>query len=113
MVKILNIQNKGRILNPAKEQFKVSLKGCPIRITPDFSKETQRAWTDHCRLLVTTDAGPEYNTQKELIITIGGESKIYHDKVKFKSYVFCKSSTAESAKRSRSKLRMSTCKHRK
>ena len=87
MVKILNIQNKGRILKPAKEKFKVS---CPIRITPDFSKETQRAWTDHCRLLVTTDAGPEYNTQKELIITIGGETKIYHDKAKFKSYVIYK-----------------------
>ena len=43
IIKILNIQNKERILRDAKEKVQVVYKGRPIRITPDFSMETMKA----------------------------------------------------------------------
>jgi hypothetical protein len=40
MIKILNVQNKGRILKAVREKGKVIYKGRPIRITQEFSAET-------------------------------------------------------------------------
>ena len=44
-----NAQNKERILKAIREEGKVTHKGKPTRITPDFSLETikaRRSWTD-------------------------------------------------------------------
>jgi hypothetical protein len=47
MIRTTNALNKEKILKAARE--KVTYKGRPIRITPDFSPETmkaRRSWTD-------------------------------------------------------------------
>jgi hypothetical protein len=64
--------------------------GRPIKITPYFSPETmkaRRSWADLKQTL------GEYNCQTRLLypaklsITIDGETKISHDKTKFKQYL--------------------------
>lgn len=52
--KILNIQNKERILRAPMEKGQVTYKGMPIRITPNFLTKTlkaRRAKRMSCRLL--------------------------------------------------------------
>jgi hypothetical protein len=54
IIKTLNAQNKGRILKTAREKCQVTYKVKPIRITPDFSKETlkaRRAWSEVMQIL--------------------------------------------------------------
>jgi hypothetical protein len=49
IMKILNIQNKERLLKAVREKGHVTHKNKPIRITPDFSLETlkaTRSWID-------------------------------------------------------------------
>jgi hypothetical protein len=49
LIKIINVQNKERILKTAREKGQVTYKGKTTRITPAFSIETQkatRAWAD-------------------------------------------------------------------
>ena len=44
-----SIQNKERILRPAKEKGQVIYKGRPIRVTPEFlieTMKTRRFWTN-------------------------------------------------------------------
>ena len=43
IIKTPNGQNKERILKAVREKVKVTSKGRPIRITPDFSPETMKA----------------------------------------------------------------------
>ena len=42
IIKTPNAQNKERILKAVREKGQVTYKGRPIRITPDFSPETER-----------------------------------------------------------------------
>jgi hypothetical protein len=47
--KILNEQNRERILKAVRQKDQVTYKGRPVRITPDFSIETlkaRRSWAD-------------------------------------------------------------------
>jgi hypothetical protein len=49
IVKTPNALNKERIVKAVREKSQVTLKGRPIRITPDFSLETmkaRRSWAD-------------------------------------------------------------------
>jgi hypothetical protein len=49
IIRTTNALNKDRILKVVREKGKVTYKGRPIRITPDFSPETmkaRRSWTD-------------------------------------------------------------------
>jgi hypothetical protein len=51
ILKTPNAQNKEEILKAVKKRGRVTYKGRPIRITPDFSPETmkaRRSWTDRC-----------------------------------------------------------------
>jgi hypothetical protein len=43
MIKTQNQENKERILKVARENMRVTHKGRPIRITPNFSTETLEA----------------------------------------------------------------------
>jgi hypothetical protein len=46
IIKILNTQNKERILKAARSKGQVAYKGRPIRVIPDFSTdyESQKSW---------------------------------------------------------------------
>jgi hypothetical protein len=49
MIKTLNVQNRVRILKAARGKDRVTHKGRPIRITPDFLMVTlkaRRVWRD-------------------------------------------------------------------
>jgi hypothetical protein len=49
IIRTTNALNKDRRLKAAREMGKVTYKGRPIRITPDFSPETmkaRRSWAD-------------------------------------------------------------------
>ena len=42
IIRTINRLNKDRILKAVREKCQVTYKGRPIRITPDFSPETER-----------------------------------------------------------------------
>jgi hypothetical protein len=49
IIKTQNAQNRERILTAVRGKGRVTYKGRPIRITPDFSSETMKArryWAD-------------------------------------------------------------------
>jgi hypothetical protein len=65
IIRTTNALNKDRLLKAVRE--KVTYKGMPIRITPDFSPETmkaRRSWTDVIQTLRNTNASPGYYTQQ-------------------------------------------------
>jgi hypothetical protein len=59
----------------------------PIRITPDFSPETMKAWTDVIETLRELKCQPRLLYPAKLSITIDGETKVFHDKTKFTQYL--------------------------
>jgi hypothetical protein len=74
------------MLKAAREKRQVTYKGKPIRITPDFSTETmkaRRSWADVIQTLREHKCQPRILYPAKLSITIGGETKIFHDKTKF------------------------------
>jgi hypothetical protein len=68
----------------------VTYKGTSIRITPDFSPETlkaRRSWTKVIQTLKEHKCQPRLLYLAKLSITIGGETKVFHDKTKFIQYL--------------------------
>jgi hypothetical protein len=62
----------------------------PIRITPDISPETmkaRRSWTDVIQTLREHKCQPRLLYPATLLITIDGETKVFHDKTKFTHYL--------------------------
>jgi hypothetical protein len=67
IIKTLNAQNKERVLKAAREKGQVTYKGRPIRITPDFSRETmkaRRAWTEVMQTLREHKCQPRILTEQ-------------------------------------------------
>jgi hypothetical protein len=81
-----NALNTNRILKVVREKCQVTYKGRPIRITPDVSPETmkaRRSWTDVLQTLREHKCQPRVPYPGNLPITIDGETKVFHDKIKF------------------------------
>jgi hypothetical protein len=90
IIRTTNPQNKDRILKAVREKCKVTYKGKPIRITPKFSPETmkaRRSWADVLQSLREHKCQPRLLYLVKLSITIGGETKAFHDKTKFTQYL--------------------------
>jgi len=90
IIKIANAQIKEKILKAVRVKCQVTYKGRTRRITPDFSTgtlKTRRSWA----FVIQTIREQKY--QSRLLyplkpsITIEGETKIFHDKAKFKQYL--------------------------
>jgi hypothetical protein len=90
IIKTPNALNKERILKAVRGKGQVTYKGRPIRITPDFLPDTmnaRRSWAD------VIQAQKEYKCQLRLLypanlsFNIDGETKIFHDKMKFRQYL--------------------------
>jgi hypothetical protein len=67
IIKTPNALNKERILKAVREKGKVTYKGRPIRITPDFSSETmkaRRSWADVIQTLREHTCSQDYYTQQ-------------------------------------------------
>jgi len=89
IVKIPNAQNKERILKIVREKYQVTYKGRPIRITSDFSPETmkaRRSWTDVIQIPREHKCQPRLLYPAKLLINMDGETKIFHEKIKFTQY---------------------------
>jgi hypothetical protein len=85
IIKTPKALNKERILKVVRGKSQVTYKGRPIRITPDFSPETmkaRRSWADVIQTLRELKCQPRLLYPAKLSITIDGESKIFHDKIK-------------------------------
>jgi len=90
IVKIPNAQNKESILKALREKHKVTYKGRPIRIIPEFSQETvkaRRSWADVIQTLREQKCQTKLLYSAKLSINIDGETKIFHDKTKFTQYL--------------------------
>jgi hypothetical protein len=91
IIKTPNAQNKERILKAVRKKGQITYKGRPIRIIPDFSAETMKtrtSWADVIQTLKEHKYQPRLLYPAKLSITIDGETKIFHDKIKFTQYLF-------------------------
>jgi hypothetical protein len=89
IIKTPNALNKERILKAVREKGQETYKGRPIRITPDFSPESmkaRRSWVDVIQTLRKHKCQHRLLYLAELSITIDGETKIFHDRIKFTQY---------------------------
>jgi hypothetical protein len=80
-------KNKEKILKAVREKYQVTYQGILIRITPDFSTETLKvkgSWTHVNQTLREHKCHPRILYPAKLSIIIDGETKICHDKTKFK-----------------------------
>ena len=85
IMKTLNVQNKERILKAVRRKGQVTYKGRIIRITPDFSTETLKTRRSQTDLIQTLR---KYKSQLRIPYPAKlGETKIFHDKTKFKKYL--------------------------
>jgi hypothetical protein len=90
IIRTTNALNKIRILKAVREKGQITYKGRPMRITPDFSSETmkaRRSWTDVIQTLREHKCQPRLLYTAKLSIIIEGETKVLHDKTKFKHYL--------------------------
>jgi D-arabinose 1-dehydrogenase-like Zn-dependent alcohol dehydrogenase len=90
IIKTLNTQNNNNknILKAVRKKGQVTYKGRPIRTAPDFSTETLKArrfWTDIIQTLREHKCHPRLLYPAKLNHH-NGETKIFHDKTKFKQY---------------------------
>jgi hypothetical protein len=90
IVKTPNAQNKERILKAIREKGHVTYKGRPIRITPDFSRETMKArrlWGDVIQTLREHKCKPRLLYPAKLSTTIDGKNKVSNNKNNFTQYL--------------------------
>jgi hypothetical protein len=91
IIKTPNALNKVRILKAVREKGQVTYKDRPVRIKPDFSPETmkaRRSWADVIQSLREHKGQPRLVYLAKLSVTVDGETKIFHDKTKFRQYLF-------------------------
>jgi hypothetical protein len=89
-----NKQQK-KSIKAVRENFQVTYKGRPIRITPDVSPETmkaRRSWAVVTQTLSKHKFQPRLWYPAKLSVTIDGETKIFHDKNQIYTITFHKSS---------------------
>jgi hypothetical protein len=73
-------------LKAVRGKGQVTLKSRPIRFTQDFTPETmkaRRSWADVIQTLRDYNCQPRVLYPGKISITINGETKIYHNKIKF------------------------------
>jgi hypothetical protein len=90
IIRTTNALNKDRILKAVREKGQVTYKVKAIRITPDFSPETMkaiRAWTDVIQTLREHKFQPRLLYPAKLLITLDGETKVFHNRTEFTHYL--------------------------
>ena len=91
IIRTTNTLNEDKILKAVREKGQVTYKGRPIRITPDFSPETmkaRRSWAGVIQTLRDHSCQPKLLYPANFLITIDGETKIFHDKTTFKQHLY-------------------------
>ena len=87
IIKLSKIEDKERILKPAREKETVTYKGVPIRLSADFSKESlkaRRGWKEVFPVMKGKDLHPRLLYTAKLSFRMEGRIKCFSDKVKLK-----------------------------
>ena len=94
-------QEKERILKAAREKQEVPYKGAPIRLTADFSMETQltrREWQETFQVMKSKVLQPRLFYPARLSFKMEGKTRSIPDKRKLKEYTSGQTSTSRHAK---------------
>ena len=87
------IKDEERILKTAREKETVTYKAVPIRLSPDFSKETlqaRRGWKEVFQVIKGKDLHPRLLYPAQLSFRMEGQIKCFPDKVKLKEFILTK-----------------------
>ena len=79
------------MLRSATKEGQITYKGIPIRIAPDYAMETmkaRRSWSDVVEKLKEHECQPRLLYLAKLSITISGVNRIFHEKTRFKQYLY-------------------------
>ena len=97
IIKMAKVIVKERIPKAAREKQRVSYKGTPIRLSSDFSTETQTRgeWQDIFKALEGKNLQPRIRYPARLSFRTEGERKNFSDKQKLKEYSNTKSNPIE------------------
>ena len=93
IIALLKIKDKERILKATREKETVTYKGVPIRISPDFSKETlqeRRGWKEILQVMKGKDLHPRLLYPTKLSFRMDRQIKCFPDKVKLKKFIIIK-----------------------
>ena len=93
IITLAKIKEKERILKAAREKETVTYQGVPIRLSPDFSKETLQArwgWKGVFEVMKGEDIHPGLLYPAKLSFRMEGQIKCFPDKVKLKEFIITK-----------------------
>ena len=93
IITLAKIKKKERILQAAREKKTVTLKGVPIRLSADFSKETlqaRRGWKEVFEIMKGKDLHPRLLYPANLSFRMEGQIKCFSDEVKLKEFIITK-----------------------
>ena len=89
LVKLTKIKHKEQILKAAREKQQITLKGIPIRITPDLSIETfqaRREWQDILKVMTENNLQPRLLYPARISFRYKGEFKSFTEKQKMREF---------------------------
>jgi hypothetical protein len=92
-IKTTGTENRERILKAVREKKQITNKGKPIKITADFSKETNKArrtWSEGFRALNENNINTRILYAEKLSFKIDGAIKVFCDKQTLKQYMTTK-----------------------
>ena len=93
IIPLSKMKDKERILQAAREKETVTLKGVPIRLSADFSKETlqaRRCWKEVFQVMKGKELHPRLLYPGKLSFRIEGQVKCFPDEVKLKEFIITK-----------------------
>ena len=89
LIKITKIKFKEIILKAAREKQKITYKGIPIRLSPDFSAETlqaRREWQDILKVMKEKNLQPTLLYPAGISFRFDGEIKSFSDQQKLREF---------------------------
>jgi len=98
IISMANINDKERILKAARERQRVTYKGTPIRLSNDYSTETQQArseWKEVYKVLQSKGLNPRILYPARLSIKIEGEIRSFADKKSLREFITTKPAMQE------------------
>ena len=93
IITLAKIKGKERILKATRDKGTVTYKGVPVRLSPDFSKETlqtTRGWKEVFQVMKGKDLHPRLLYPAKLSFRMEGQIKCFPDKVKLKDFLITK-----------------------
>ncbi|KAK1346480.1 hypothetical protein QTO34_000336, partial [Cnephaeus nilssonii] len=98
IISMANVNDKERILKVARERQRVTYKGTPIRLSNDYSTETQQArseWKEVYKVLQSKGLNPRILYPARLSIKIEGVIRCFADKKRLREFITTKPAMQE------------------